>query len=136
MYSFNPLPAIDTLNNHSGFQAVAFICVVVVILSLFLDEFSERVLTFIGTVIVLLISAVVSFNSGSNITPLNQKVTGTLVSFSNESYGKNVTSGKTRTTTVVRNHYVIYKIGSEQIMFPATLGQSYPEKAVLYYNPK
>lgn len=139
MFSFNPLPIIDTLNDHTGFWWImAFMVLYVVYNTLTAIEYGDKSsffggLLFAGAIIAL--SAFISWNTGSITTPKNEKVIGNMVGYTAEGEAYTQTSGK---TTVRReNHYlyVVYKIdGYGNIPFRAEPGNPYPTNAIIYKN--
>ena len=142
MYSFNPLPVIDTINSHGGFWLVCF--VVCIIMAFWLcvaldndDNESWKVffIAFIIGAIILGFTGYNSWNTGEIITPKNEKVIGILKGFQAEGEAYTEKSGK---QTVRREHhylYVVYSIeGHGLVTLRALSGITYPERAILYKN--
>lgn len=133
MYTFNPLPIVDTLNNHSGFYFFVFVFVVLCA-AIALD----RVFSFIGLItlscIPLSIVGYISWNSGSIVVPKNEKVIAQYVSLEHEYQTQTVSQGKTSRVQVNHNTYVNYKVPEGIITLPAVVGIPYPEYAILYKN--
>lgn len=136
-YTFYPLPIVDSLNNHSGFELICWLVgIIVLIVSLNEDlriEIGAK--TFLLAAIVLGGTYYVSYHSGSIIVPKNEKVTANLVD--NLAEGYNVTERHGKQTRHVDYHflYVIYHVpGEGNIVFRANEGVAYPKTAVLYRN--
>ena len=142
MYSFNPQPIIDTVNNHGGFWTVFCILAIITAFSFALawdyDTNSEWktffIVGFISTII-LGFTGCISWTTGSITVPKNEKVIADFAGFIAEGEAYTERSGK---QTVRReNHYlyVAYNVpGYGKVIFPANKGTTYPEKAVLYKN--
>ena len=142
MYSFNPLPIIDTVNSHGGFW---FVCFVVGIITAFTfavafdnnDNESWRFFfnVFIVAAIILAFTGYNSWTTGAITVPKNEKVIGTFKGFNAE--GEAYTERQGKQTVRRENHYlyVVYSIeGQGFITFKALSGITYPEKAILYKN--
>jgi hypothetical protein len=142
MYSFNPLPIIDTVNSHGGFWLVFCILGIITafafIIALDYDDKQNWksflfVFVFCGTIIAF--TGYNSWTTGTITVPKNEKVIGTFKGFNAEGEAYTERSGK---QTVRReNHYlyVVYSIeGQGVITFKALSGITYPEKAILYKN--
>ena len=135
MYTFQALADINTTQSHVGFFIVAVICAMIVVLPLlFSDDIVQiRAHGLLG-VVVLVIAALVSWNTGEEVKYANTKVTATLLGFQAEGYNETRHSGKTTTHVDVHEKYVVYSVPEGHVMFPAASGQVYPRTAVLYKN--
>ena len=131
-YGFAPLAAIDTVNSHAGFYIVLAIVVACLLLSRAIDDDGGPIWWI--AVVLVTIAGYVSFTTGEIKTFANTQVTATLVGFEHEAYNESRTSGKSTRRVDVRNSYVVYRVGDSQITFPATHGQAYPQRAILYRN--
>ena len=139
MFTFNPIPVIDNLNSHGGFWflfwVIAFINFCSFITALEAREY--KLFTFIFVISATFMNYVgyQSWTTGEIITPKNEKIIGTLSGFIAE--GEAYTERQGKQTVRRENHYlyVAYNIeGFGKVIFPATKGTTYPEKAVLYKN--
>lgn len=135
MYSFQPLPTIDTVNSHIGLAAVAVICAVWIIMvalwSLADHDWEHFVKAGIaGPAVLLIIATIISFTTGKITTFENTPVTGVFVGYEAEGY--NVQSRKSRAD----HHliYVIYRMPEGDILMLAGAGMVYPKEAILYKN--
>ena len=135
MYTFQAIANINTVNDHSGFYFVVGVAVFAAIVGMFsLDEVEEVRAWLLVLIVGTCIAAGISYNTGSVTTYANTKVEATLVGFQAEGY--NITEQHGKTTTHVDKHesYVVYAVPEGKVMFTASLGQTYPQKAVLYKN--
>ena len=143
-YTFNPLPVLDTLNDHSGFYVTLVFCAGLFLVTLFLCLLEAAggnvpdVMGYAGwwglELIVVAVVAIVSFNTGSVKHYRNLPVTADLVGFFAEGYTTEERSGKQTRQVEHRYLYVTYKVDEGQVTFRANPQQSYPQKAVLYKN--
>lgn len=144
MYSFDPLPIVDTLNSHGGFWFMLFVVGVFIVFSFTITidtvniNYSDFKAFFIVLVLGLTLLGYIGYESwttGKITVPKNEKVIGTLKGFHSEGEAYTERSGK---QTVRReNHYlyVTYAVeGQYQVTFRANPGVKYPELAVLYKN--
>jgi hypothetical protein len=67
-------------------------------------------------------------------TFVNEQVTGELVQYVAEGYNETVRSGKTTKQVDVHNTYVVYRVEGKTVMLQSKVGQSYPERVILYKN--
>jgi len=136
MFSFNPLPVIDTLNDHTGFLIMCVVCAVLFVIFLSAIETVREALVCVGIIAILLgVSAYNSWGSGKITIPKNEKVIATFVAYQPEGYNVEVRGGKT--TRRVDRHfmYVVYNVpGYGNVILQGDTGQVYPEKAILYKN--
>jgi hypothetical protein len=65
---------------------------------------------------------------------VNEQVTGEFVQYVAEGYNETIRSGKTTKQVDVHNTYVVYKVNGQLVMLQSKVGQTYPERAVLYKN--
>lgn len=139
MFSFNPLPIIDTVNDHFGFWLMVFAMAIITVYSIFYSINTGESSVFMATVLIaasiLGLSAYVSWNSGDIIRPKNEKVIGTLVGYFAEGEAYTQQSGKYRVKRENHYLYVIYNInGYGNVSFNATPGIAYPQTAIIYKN--
>ncbi len=136
MYTFAPIPTEHV--EHVGFFLVSIPAVLVWLFSLYHAK-EEQLSVFRITVI---LAAFVGFAYSVSYVWTNQepkvyantKVVGILVGFVAEGYNESRTSGKTTKRVDVHNTYVEYSVNGQRALFPAQLGQTYPQQAVLYKN--
>jgi uncharacterized membrane protein YoaK (UPF0700 family) len=131
MYSFAPIPAINTINDHSGFYLICVICVALILFAFVVSDYMEDFRgPFIFSLVVMVIAAGISFNTGEYREYTNTKVTGTLVKFEAEGFRER--SGK----YMAERHYtyVVYNINGNEILFRAHTGTEYPKTAIFYKN--
>lgn len=131
-YSSNPLPLIDTLNDHTGFWLVVFVCVFSLMVLLCIDDDRKFQLQFFS--VLILVAGLVSWNTGTITEPKNVKVEGTFVEFLNERHNETRSNGKTSSVVTVHKTFVVYEINGSSVLFPATPGTEYPKKAIFYGN--
>ena len=142
MYSFNPLPVIDTINSHGGFWFVFCILGIITAFAFAItwdnndnENWKTFFTVFIIAAIILGFTGYNSWTTGAITVPKNEQVIGTFKGFNAEGEAYTERSGK---QTVRReNHYlyVVYSIeGNGLVTFKALSGITYPEKAILYKN--
>lgn len=131
-YSFNPLPIIDTLNDHTGFWLVIFICGFCLVALQFIEDDTTYQLPFFFAI--AMVAGAVSWNTGTITEPKNVKVEGTFVEFLNERHNETRSNGKTSSVVAVHKTFVVYEINGSSVLFPATSGTEYPKKAIFYGN--
>lgn len=134
MYTFQPLPIVDTLNDHTGFYIIAFTLAMIHLLVWSTDEFKPVALIVFYAV---LISgpAYISWHSGKITVPENTQVIGTLYDQWGEAHKEERRTGKTTSTVIVHNQYLTYQLPDGKIVnFPMNVGTAYPTKAILYRN--
>jgi len=135
MYTFNPLPIQNSLDDHSGFY---FMCVVMTVFggAWLVNSYWNKIWQpIIVCAAVLGVSAVVSWNTGGIIRPVNTPVVGTFVAYQPEGYNIEERSGKTTRRVDYHLLYVVYSIpGSGNVILQATAGQVYPQRVILYKN--
>lgn len=141
-YTINPLPVIDTVNQHAGlvlmFGIVGFVVFIkfLISFSMYLEQKLSDYLLLPPAALVLMYSTYVSFTTGTVITPENTVVLGKFVEFVGEQQQRSVKTGKT--TQVVTDHvtYAVYKVEGNNIFITASQNLSYPETAIFYKNKK
>lgn len=135
MYTFQPIPPINTIDNHGGFVIIAVIFFAFFILTLVNndDEFNMYKV-FVLFCIPVGIAAMVSWNTGTYSEYRNEKVTAQFVGFQAEGYNVEERSGKTTRRVDKHFTYVVYEVNGNRILFSANPGIEYPKTAVLYKN--
>lgn len=133
MYSFLPLPVIDTLNSHVGFYMLVILCVLMsTIWYAGTDEIKPQAVL---SAVVIAIGAAVSWNTGSIKTPANVQVVGKFVQFVAEGETVQERSGKTTVQKTYNYLYVVYQLDTGQkVILKASQGVEYPERVILYKN--
>lgn len=139
MFSFAPLPVIDTLNCHDGFwilmAIVGLINLAVFSSTLDYDKWTGFIICFVLSVCFMNYAGYKSWTTGSITVPKNEQVVGTLKGFNAEGEAYKEKSGKTYVHRENHYLYVVYSIeGYGPVLFKAQTGVSYPEKAILYKN--
>ena len=139
MYSFNPLPVIDTINSHGGFWFLVAIALLINLIYFGIaydyNKWKQFIIVFVLSATFLNYAGYKSWNTGKIITPKNERVIGTLKGFQAE--GEAYTERQGKQTVRRENHYlyVVYSIeGNGLVTFKALSGITYPEKAILYKN--
>ena len=136
MYTFYPLENINTVDVHTGFYFVAATIAVGWVIALFncLDDL-EGFGWVTSTLLVLLgVSALISWTSGEIKVYTNTPVEAKFVSFAPEGYNETRYSGKTVRHVDVHEMYVVYRVNNENVIVRAQDGVAYPETAILYKN--
>ena len=136
MYTFAPIPTEQV--THVGFFLISIPAVLVWLSALYHAK-EEELSVFRITVI---LAAVIGFvycvsYVWTNQEPkayANTKVVGTLVGFVAEGHSESRSNGKTTHQVDVHNTYVEYSVDGQRALFPAKLGQTYPQQATLYKN--
>jgi hypothetical protein len=134
MYTFNPLASIPV--THEGFVIICCFAVLALAMMLFGEGFMAMLLSTIPAALVVLVAYNVSY-TWTDQTPktfVNQQVTGELVEFVAEGYAVDERHGKSTYRVDKHNSYVVYKVEGQRVLLSATIGQTYPEKAILYKN--
>ena len=134
-YTFNPIPAVDTINNHGGFMIVtAFAVFAFILVCINNDDEWNLYKVFVLFSIPVAISAAISWNTGTYFEYANNKVEGKFIGFVAEGYSVSERSGKT--TRMVDKHYtyVEYEVEGNRVLFHGATGTVYPKIAVLYKN--
>jgi hypothetical protein len=135
MYTFQALADINTAANHDGFWfMVALVCVAIFLVAMKEDDIDAVRGSMIGAAVVLICSAVISFNTGDTIKYANKQVSGTLVGFQGEVHSVTERSANITRQVDKHNTYVVYAVPAGNIMFLAAPGQVYPRSAILYLN--
>lgn len=134
-YTFTPIPAIDTINNHTGFVIVMVIMLVIFILIWASnDDDFNMYKVFILCSVPVAIAALVSWNTGEYKEFANTKVEGKFIGFVAE--GHRVSERHGKTTRMVDKHYtyVEYEVEGNRVLFHSKTGNVYPKIAVIYKN--
>ena len=134
MYTFNPLASIPV--SHEGFVIICVFALVVIAISLFTEGLTYALVVSVPAALVVLLAYNVSY-TWTDQTPktfVNQQVTADLVEFVAEGYAVDERHGKSTYRVDKHNSYVVYKVDGQRVLLPATLGQTYPDRAVLYKN--
>ena len=128
-YTTTPLASYDTLNNHVGFYIT--IGVAFVILAVYRkDDFA-----WISMSIWVIITAIISWNSGEIRVYKNNPVIGHLVRFEPEVWDEAHHGPKNQVSyTTERKMYVVYQVDGNEVIFDANKGEPYPQTATLYQN--
>ena len=136
MYTFYPLENINTVDVHTGFYFVAATIVVVWVIALFncLDDLEGFGWVTSILLVLLGVSALISWTSGEIKVYVNTPVEATFVSFAPEGYNETRHVGKTVRHVDVHEMYVVYRVNDENIIVRAQDGVAYPETAILYKN--
>ena len=138
MYTFSPIAAVDTVNNHGGILLTAVIVIFAVIIMSIAADRGEKAQSFFGYfffgTVVVGISAVISFNTGTITTYKNEPVTATFVSFQPEGYNEEQRNGKFTSRVDVHKMYVVYTVDGQNVILPAVAGGSYPSTITLFRN--
>lgn len=131
MYTFTPIPPIDTINCHTGFYIVTvFMLLFFVIACATNDGEFNLSNVFIIFSVPCVIAAVISWNTGTYQEYANTPVTGTFVKFEAEGFRER--SGKSH---VDRHYtYVVYNINGNDVLFHSSAGIEYPKTAIFYKN--
>lgn len=137
MYTFAPLPPINTLDQHGGLLAAFCLCLLIVLIAM--SKLEDSSVTANLAVIIcffLPLSYVTykSFTTGEITERANVKVEAKLVGFVAEGYNEEIKSGKYTRRVDVHNTYVVYEVNGARALFPAGTGMTYPETAILYRN--
>lgn len=128
-YSLSPIETLDTINRHAGFQLLTFLIIVVVLMFDY-----KSLLLWLSGIILVLIGALISWNTGEIIVYKNEVVTGHLVRFQPEVWSEVHNHPKNTTTSIERKMYVVYEAEGNEIIFDADKGIAYPQSAQLYKN--
>lgn len=140
VYSFNPIPPVNTFTDHTGF---IIICFALACHWFFYMAMTDDGMESLGWWVRLTVSSIVfsitgfvSFTTGHIAHYTNEPITATLVGFQTEGYITREHSGKTTRDVDHHYQYVVYKLpNNEQILMSASVGVSYPTYATLYKNP-
>lgn len=133
MYSFQPIPTVDTINDHTGFYILTGFIILFYLLLCQSDEWDKIKLFLLMSIPVCAIG-MVSWNTGSITEYANTKVEATFVKFEAERHNETRSQGKTTSVVTVRNLYVVYEVQEKNIILPASQGVEYPKTAILYKN--
>lgn len=128
-YSLSPIETLDTIHRHAGFQLLTFLIIVVVLMFDY-----KSLLLWLSGIILVLIGALISWNTGEIIVYKNEVVTGHLVRFQPEVWSETHYNSKNTTTSIERKMYVVYEVEGNEIIFDADKGIAYPESVNLYKN--
>jgi len=134
MYSFQPLAAIPV--DHTGFGIIVTFVLIALVMSIFVEGWAYALVLSVPGALVCLLAYCVSYvwtNQDPKVFP-NVQVTGELVQYVAEGYNETVRSGKTTKQVDVHNTYVVYKVDGRTVMLQTKVGNSYPERVVLYKN--
>ena len=135
MYTFSPLAAVNTIDNHAGFFVIAAITLFAfVIVWANNDEELNMYKVFVLFSIPVFVAAAVSWNTGTYAEYRNERVIGTFAGYIAEGYNVDERSGKTTRRVDKHFTYVVYEVNGSRILFPASTGTEYPKTAVLYKN--
>lgn len=134
MYTFAPLAAIPV--DHTGFGIIVTFVLIAVVMSIFVEGFAYALVLSVPGALVALLAYCVSYvwTDQTPKTFKNEQVVGELVQYVAEGYNETVRSGKTTKQVDVHNTYVVYRVEGKTVMLQSKVGQSYPERAILYKN--
>ena len=134
MYSFAPLAAIPV--DHTGFGIIATFVVFAVVLSIFVEGWRYALVLSVPGALIALLAYCVSYvwTDQTPKTFKNEQVVGEFVQYVAEGYNETIRSGKTTKQVDVHNTYVVYRVEGKTVMLQSKVGQSYPERAILYKN--
>ena len=134
MYTFQPLASIPV--DHTGFGIICFLAIAVVILTGMFDDWATAVVFSVPCALVALLAYCVSYvwTDQTPKTFKNEQVIGEFVQYVAEGYNETIRSGKSTKQVDVHNTYVVYKVDGQLVMLQSKVGQTYPERAVLYKN--
>jgi hypothetical protein len=134
MYTFAPLASIPV--DHTGFGIIVTFVLIAVVMSIFVEGWAYALVLSVPGALIALLAYCVSY-VWTDQTPKtfpNVQVTGELVQYVAEGYNETVRSGKTTKQVDVHNTYVVYRVEGKTVMLQSKVGQSYPERAILYKN--
>lgn len=134
MYTFQPLASIPV--DHTGFGIIAAFVLFAVVISIFVEGWAYALVLSVPGALVALLAYCVSYvwTDQTPKTFVNEQVTGEFVQYVAEGYNETIRSGKTTKQVDVHNTYVVYKVNGQLVMLQSKVGQTYPERAVLYKN--
>lgn len=134
MYTFAPLASIPV--DHTGFGIIVTFVLIAVVMSIFVEGWAYALVLSVPGALVALLAYCVSYvwTDQTPKTFVNEQVTGELVQYVAEGYNETVRSGKTTKQVDVHNTYVVYRVEGKTVMLQSKVGQSYPERAILYKN--
>ena len=134
MYTFQPLASIPV--DHTGFGIIVFLAIAIVILTGMFDDWALAAVFSVPAALVALLAYCVSYvwTDQTPKTFVNEQVTGEFVQYVAEGYNETIRSGKTTKQVDVHNTYVVYRVNGQLVMLQSKVGQTYPERAVLYKN--
>lgn len=129
-----PLPVVDTLNNHQGFWFLFWLIITINVFFLIFE--SKKISAVLGCASVCLLNwgAFESWTTGTITTPKNEKVIGTLKGFEAEGEAYYERSGKQTVRREDHRLYVVYQVDGGVVTFSANKGIIYPERVTLYKN--
>jgi hypothetical protein len=134
-YTVNPIPPIDSINNHSGFIGFTVVMVIFFILVwINNDEEFNMYKVFVLFSIPCAIAAAISWNTGTYSEYKNTKVEGKFIGFVAEGYNVDERSGKHTRRVDKHFTYVEYEIEGNRVLFRSTTGTVYPKIGVFYKN--
>jgi hypothetical protein len=135
MYTFQPIPPVDTINNHGGFIIVSVIMSLIFIITwINNDEEFNMYKVFVLFSIPVGIAAIVSYNTGSYKEYANTRVEGKFIGYVAEGYNVEERHGKQTRRVDKHFTYVVYEVNGSRVLFPASTGVEYPKTAILYKN--
>ena len=136
MYTFAPLANVNTVDVHTGFY---FVLVAVLVCWAFmlvqcLDDLEGFGWVTSALLVLVGVSALISWNSGEIKYYANTPVEAKFVAFAPEGYNETRHVGKTVRHVDVHEMYVVYRVNGENVIVRANDGVAYPETAILYKN--
>jgi hypothetical protein len=134
MITMQPLPVVDTLNDHGGFYFCCFMAFLFLWMAFLAFEKAGRMFAVCVIVCGLNWGAFQSWTTGTITTPRNEKVIGTLKGFEAEGGAYYERSGKQTVRRQDHRLYVVYQVDGGVVTFSANKGIIYPERVTLYKN--
>lgn len=139
MFSFDPLPIVDTINSHGGFWVLLAFALIINIVSFGIaydyDEWKQFIIVFVLSVTFMNYAGYQSWTTGEIKVPKNEQVIATYRGVHAEGEAYKEKSGKQYVTREHHYLYVLYYVeGHGTVAFKAKAGVSYPERAILYKN--
>jgi hypothetical protein len=128
MYSFAALAPDYGASSHMGFFIIMITSLILLLYAFVVEDDIDYMLPIL--VVLNILTAGISWNTGVDKEFKNEKVEATLVGFQSEGY--NERSGKSRAD--YHYNYVIYKTPDGEVMFRSFSGNAYPKQAILYKN--
>lgn len=132
IYSFAPIEA--TPDKAMVLFLILLLVFTVVVAAIICESTDSYIVTKAG-IIGAVLSYLVTYHIIKPTTeqPKNAKVEAVFVGFVTDSWTEH-SGGKNNTTRDISKQYVVYKVGDQQVLLEASVGKTYPPKAILYKN--